>query len=153
MQSLNCFVAFSANRLSGAADEHWQSIGAECRVFLHEEEHTMPTVASRDASDQHAETKSLEPILHEIKALLETKRFGISEEIRKYPAPIPGCDQHFNYMLEERARISDELNRVGKFFAATPAPKDCIESIDEFVRSSPDLDDDAKREIRSRLRK
>jgi hypothetical protein len=111
----------------------------------------MPTVEPRDASDPHAETKSLEPILHEIKALLATKRFGISGEIRKYPPPIPACDQHFNYMLEERARISDDMNRVVKLFTAKQARKDCIESIEEFVRSSPDLDDDAKRGIRSRL--
>ena len=111
----------------------------------------MRAIASRDASDTQVEAKSLEPILHEIKALLESKRFGISEEIRKYPAPIPGCDQHFNYMLEERARISDELNRVVKLFTSQPACQDRIESIAEFVRSSPDLDDDAKRAIRSRL--
>jgi hypothetical protein len=111
----------------------------------------MPAIASRDATDPHAETKSLEPILHEIAALLETKRFGISEEIRNYPAPIPACDQHFNYMLEERARISDELNRVVKLITTKPAHKDDTESIDEFVRFSRDLDDDAKRKIRSRL--
>jgi hypothetical protein len=113
----------------------------------------MRAIASRDASDMHVEAKSLEPILHEIKALLETKRFGISEEIRKYPAPIPGCDQHFNYMLEERARISDELNRVVKLFTSQPARQDRIESIDAFVSSSPDLDDDTKRAIRSRLQR
>lgn len=113
----------------------------------------MPTVESHDASEPHTETKSLGPILHEIKSLLEAKRFGISEEIRRYPAPIPGCDQHFNYMLGERARISDELNRVVTLVTAKPAHKDCIESIDEFVRSSPDLDDDAKRRIISRLNK
>ena len=113
----------------------------------------MRAIASRDASGMPVEAKSLEPILHEIKALLETKRFGISEEIRKYPAPIPGCDQHFNYMLEERARISDELNRVVKLFTSQPACQDRIESIAEFVSSSPDLDDDAKRAIRSRLQK
>ena len=111
----------------------------------------MPATASRNASDIEAEANTLEPILHKIKALLETKRFGISEEIRKYPAPIPGCDQHFNYMLEERARISDELNRVVKLFAAQSGRRVRIEAIDEFVRSSPDLDDDAKRAIRSCL--
>jgi len=113
----------------------------------------MRAIASRDASDMHVEAKSLELILHEIKALLETKRFGISEEIRKYPAPIPGCDQHFNYMLEERARISDELNRVVELFTSQPARQDRIESIDAFVSSSPDLDDDTKRAIRSRLQR
>ena len=45
---------------------------------------------------------------------LENERHRINEEIRNYPMPIAGCDEQFSYLLEERARIAQELDR--RFF-------------------------------------
>ena len=47
----------------------------------------------------------------ELRNQLETARRSILEEIRNYPRPIAGCDQQFNYLLEERDRILGELSR------------------------------------------
>lgn len=53
----------------------------------------------------HTESTELRDRLQKAKKL-------ILEEIRNYPRPIAGCDQQFNYLLEERDRISGELSRI-----------------------------------------
>jgi hypothetical protein len=41
----------------------------------------------------------------EIAARLET----IYEQIKNYPTPIAGCDEQFNFLLEERDRLRNLL--------------------------------------------
>lgn len=48
----------------------------------------------------------------ELRDQLEQAKRAILQEIRNYPRPIAGCDQQFNYLLEERDRIADELSRL-----------------------------------------
>ena len=43
--------------------------------------------------------------IQEIAAQLET----IYEQIKKYPTPITGCDEQFNFLLEERDRLRNLL--------------------------------------------
>jgi hypothetical protein len=43
---------------------------------------------------------------------LEAEKRRLYEEIRNYPTPIAGCDQQFNYLLEQQASIVAELNRI-----------------------------------------
>jgi hypothetical protein len=45
-------------------------------------------------------------------AALEAHRQRLYDEIRSYPTPIAGCDQQFNYLLEEQARVIAELRRL-----------------------------------------
>ena len=45
------------------------------------------------------------------KALLE-RRQAISEEIARHPRPITACDVHFNRLLEERAALTEEIDRL-----------------------------------------
>ena len=59
-----------------------------------------------------------EPRLHR-KTQLEAEQRRINEEIKLYPHPIPACDAQFNYLLEERTRIAQELARL-----AAPAQTD-----------------------------
>lgn len=33
----------------------------------------------------------------------------IYEQIKRYPTPIAGCDEQFNFLLEERDRLRDLL--------------------------------------------
>lgn len=47
-----------------------------------------------------------------IQTQLEQEKRRVNEEINNYPAPIPACDAQFNYLLEERARIFQELSRL-----------------------------------------
>ena len=45
------------------------------------------------------------------KELLE-RREAFAREIAAHPRPITGCDVHFNRLLEERALITEEINRL-----------------------------------------
>ena len=38
----------------------------------------------------------------------------INKEIRNYPAPIAGCDTHFNWLLEESRRLQALINENEK---------------------------------------
>jgi hypothetical protein len=45
------------------------------------------------------------------KALLE-RRQAIAEEIARHPRPVTACDVHFNRLLEERAALTEEIDRL-----------------------------------------
>ncbi|MGD9721593.1 MAG: hypothetical protein AB7O59_06105 [Pirellulales bacterium] len=51
-------------------------------------------------------------------AKLDAERLRLYAEIRNYPTPIAGCDQQFNYLLEQQARVNGELARVRAALAA-----------------------------------
>jgi hypothetical protein len=87
-----------------------------------------------------------------IRTHLENEKARIHEEIRNYPRPIPACDQQFNYLLEERARISQELDRMDEASREGLARGDPIEPIDEFIKSSSFVGGDAGQQVRSYLR-
>jgi len=44
---------------------------------------------------------------------LTRKQQEIIREIRSYPPPIPACDAQYNYLLEQRTAIRQELRQVG----------------------------------------
>jgi hypothetical protein len=60
--------------------------------------------------------------------VLLARRQAIAEEIGRHPRPITACDVHFNRLLEERAALSQELDRFDAFIASsallTPEAKD-----------------------------
>jgi hypothetical protein len=67
---------------------------------------------------------------------LENLRHGIFEEIRNYPRPVAGCDQQFNYLIEQRAKMADELERLERIHEQVMAGADAQGLLDEFLRSS-----------------
>ena len=60
--------------------------------------------------------------LRDNEKFLEAEKRRLYEEIRNYPTPIAGCDQQFNYLLEQQARVTAELNRVRAIIANRSAP-------------------------------
>ncbi len=46
------------------------------------------------------------------RARLEGERRRIQEEIGRYPAPVAGCDEQFNYLLERRTEVGRALARL-----------------------------------------
>jgi hypothetical protein len=55
----------------------------------------------------------------EIRSALVERRQAIAEEIGRHPRPITACDVHFNRLLEERAALSQELDRFDAFIASS----------------------------------
>lgn len=86
----------------------------------------------------------------QVEAHLESARVQITEEIRKYPPPIPACDAHFNSLLEARGRITGELDRMREFIHQGAKSAEPFKLIEEFVASSAYFDADAKRRVESR---
>ena len=84
---------------------------------------------------------------HAIKACLERERERVHAEIRAYPTPIPRCDQQFNYLIEQRDRLSQELARLDR----AAGSQDGVELWVEFIDSTDCLDDDTKLRLRSAL--
>lgn len=98
------------------------------------------------------QTELVRPVWADIKVLLENEKKRIYDEIRNYPLPIAGCDQQYNHLLEERTRISQELNRMHEISEEGLVHPHAIRLIDEFVRASSFIGDEKKQQILSRLK-
>lgn len=86
-----------------------------------------------------------------IKRHLTLRRDQINEEIRAYPPPIPACDQQYNHLLEQRMQISRELTQLDRAMKESCAAQHPAGRVDEFIRSSSQLDADTAQEIRALL--
>ncbi|MDQ5846079.1 MAG: hypothetical protein M3539_12390, partial [Acidobacteriota bacterium] len=84
---------------------------------------------------EQAKLTTLESLYQNIKDALENERHRVNEEIRNYPTPIPACDAQFNYLLEERAKIAEEMDRL-KALSKGSFTREDVELIDEFIRTS-----------------
>jgi hypothetical protein len=76
-----------------------------------------------------------------LRGLLEEMKGAVAAEIQVYPRPIAGCDAQFNHLLERRRSLWEELSRL----EATRG--DRLTGVEEFLRSSTCLDQEAKRAI------
>jgi hypothetical protein len=86
-----------------------------------------------------------------IRAQLEAEKARVYEALVNYPSPIAACDQQFNYLLEERTRISWELDRLNEAIGAGLTAEDSLKRIDEFIQSSGYVDAETGQTIRSSL--
>ena len=66
--------------------------------------------------------KSREALTEKRRAELECERLRVQAEIVNYPMPIPACDVYFNGLLEQRARICDELAMLDRDACSDRAP-------------------------------
>jgi len=95
----------------------------------------------------------LEPLRREIESHLEMEKQRIFDEILHYPPPIPACDVQFNFLLIERAKITQELRQAHEIFAKDMSDFDCIQSIREFVDSCKYFDASLEAKFLSELEK
>ena len=96
-------------------------------------------------------TTSLNVIWQEIKTHLEKQKKQIYQEIVNYPPPIPACDVQFNHLLEERARVTQELSRARKSEGKGSNHRDSVKLIFEFIKTSAYIDDALKTKFISDL--
>src|SRR5262249_8861526 len=81
----------------------------------------------------------------QLREQLEIRRQRIYTEIRAYPTPIPACDAQFNYLLEQRCLLAEDVRRFEAARAesqTTPDPAACLR---DFVSACGCLDGEAKR--------
>ena len=87
----------------------------------------------------------------QIRVRLEIKKAHIYDEIGSYPPPIAACDQQFNFLLEERTSVSQELDELNEAAAASLTIQESIQQMERFIRSSRYVDPETERMIRSYL--
>ena len=76
-----------------------------------------------------------------LKSQLEKLKTRINKEIGNYPPPIPACDAQFNYLLEERSKISKALKQVDTLLTKCETDIIEIDTIEELVKMSNQIDD------------
>jgi hypothetical protein len=72
---------------------------------------------------------------------LEAEKDAVATEIHAYPRPIAGCDAQFNYLLDRRRLLQEELARL------ETACGDRTAIAADFLQRSACLDAEAKRAI------
>jgi len=89
-----------------------------------------------------------------LRRYLAAKNREINEEVVHYPTPIARCDVQLSKLLEQRARIYRELERIGEI--GEPPANDDIEWLRKVERfamfTDRDCDDDGEIALRSRLK-
>ena len=74
---------------------------------------------------------------------LEAQRESISRELRAIPTPVPGCDVHFNRLLEDRSKVVDELQRLAQLRERQPSKADLA----AFARDCAWLDPSTRQSV------
>ena len=54
----------------------------------------------------------------EMRRQLLERRQAIAEEIGRHPRPITACDVHFNRLLEERAALSEQIDKLDELISS-----------------------------------
>ncbi len=82
--------------------------------------------------------------LKDFKVHLLAERDRVNEQIGAYPQPIPACDAQFNYLLDERTRISNLLKGVDTLLAKSESDGIGIEEIEKLISSSTRFENEKK---------
>ncbi|GBF28365.1 hypothetical protein MnTg02_03429 [bacterium MnTg02] len=90
---------------------------------------------------------AVEPIRAALQNHLESIKRSISEEIRAYPLPIPGCDVHYNQLLEDRSRVSRDMGKLNGLFDDGQPAQDRLTAMSAFVTSSAFVDIEMERRL------
>src|SRR5437763_10925339 len=102
----------------------------------------------------HDATHSVFGAWEALRRHLETRNRELNAEVVHYPTPIARCDVQLSKLLEQRARIYRELERIGEI--GEPPANDGIEWLRKVERfamfTDRDCDDDGEIALRSRLK-
>lgn len=97
--------------------------------------------------DSPKTSASIQSAWMEVRTHLENLKKDIYNKIQSYPAPIPACDQQFNYLLEERTKVSLEIRKLNQV-----SHEDHIGPIQEFIKNSPLINDQLEKKITGYLK-
>lgn len=91
------------------------------------------------------------PIWRAIRRYVESLKQPVDAEIRGYPSPIAGCDAQFNYLLEERAKLSRALGRLDALAQKAASNVSPDAAVEAFLRETDALDDEAEKSLREAI--
>ena len=98
-----------------------------------------------------ADPDRLRSIVVELRDYVARVRASVDDEIRTYPTPIPRCDTQFNFVYEQRARLTQLLNLLDAELVQNGPSCQLASIITGFVASSPLCDSCDERDLRKRL--
>lgn len=88
---------------------------------------------------------------------LEAKNRAINVEVAHYPTPIARCDVQLSKLLEQRARVYRDLERIAQIGEVLPSNRvnaEWLRGVDNFVANGePDAEDDAEIALRIELKR
>ena len=90
--------------------------------------------AIEDSPGPQTDVELLKLILVDIITRLEDRKISLDREISSYPTPIPQCDAQFNYLLDQRTRLSQHLSRLRATCRESLALDDYVDLILGFLR-------------------
>lgn len=88
----------------------------------------------------------------ELRQYLARAKRSVDDEIASYPKPIPRCDAQFNYLYEQRSRLSQELERATSGLAEASSMDGLVSLIMNFVDSASCSGDTEEQDLKARLR-
>jgi len=97
--------------------------------------------------DDFIATRASERAVHLMQTELEARRETISRELCTIPPPVPACDVNFNRLLEERANVIDQLQRLRRLLDSG-AP---VEGLRLLVQQASALSPSTKRQVEQLL--
>ncbi len=86
-------------------------------------------------------------VVAEIQLHLEAYKLRIATEIRQYPMPIPGCDAQYNFLLDQRAGVNQELKQLEALSKRTLTAHERTESVCDFINASEHIQSGKSREL------
>ncbi len=111
----------------------------------------MPSTTSQSAIERDVTLDTVQSVWQIIREELDATRHQIHEAVLNYPPPIPACDQHFNYLLEQRTGVAQELRRQKALAEESLTSHAPAKALGEFVASAIYISDATKQNIRSYL--
>ena len=91
--------------------------------------------------------------LIEFKNQLNKVKIRVNKEIGNYPSPIPACDAQFNYLLEERSKITKALKQVDSLLMKCGRKIIENETIEELFKTLNQIDDGMAARLRAAFRR
>ena len=88
------------------------------------------------------------PSWRRAREFLETCKARIAGQINAYPPPIPACDTQFNTLLEQRGKLTEELNRLEVAHRESRGGSDTNHALADFIVTSEFIEEAAGRKIK-----
>jgi hypothetical protein len=108
----------------------------------------MATVTGGQHPGERLPATSADPAWHAVRGHLDAVRLRLHDAVANYPAPITGCDTHFNTLIEEQYRVAEELRRLDEIRSGAVTPAERRAALATFIATSPFFDEDARRTFR-----
>jgi hypothetical protein len=110
----------------------------------------MPHISTRSATgvadDEAADAAAAAWIA--LRRHLEARNRALNDEVAHYPRPISRCDVQLSKLLEQRARLYRELERIAQIDDA-PVSAEWLRAVERFAQKpEPECEDDAERALR-----